>query len=163
VSDLMATSIRLPILLWRDLLLQLRARSAGRRESGAFLLGTGSKNKAKVNTYLCYDDLDPDAYQHGAIEFHAVGHAALWQYCREHKRRVLADVHTHPGGVLQSPTDQQNPMLPVVGHTAMIVPNFAQTPWWSLHTVGIYEYLGDCRWHPHKSGGKKARIALKLW
>lgn len=162
-SNPTATTIYLPVLLWRDLILQLRTRSAGRRESGAFLLGSGQKTKAQVRKYICYDDLDPDAYQHGAIEFHAAGHAALWQYCREHKLRVLADVHTHPRGVMQSPTDQQNPMLPVIGHTAMIVPNFAQTPWWSLRTVGIYEYLGDCQWRTHNSAVNNARIALELW
>lgn len=163
MSDATAAPMHLPILLWRGLILQLRKRSAGRRESGAFLLGAAHTKVEQISRYICYDDLDPDAYQHGAIAFHAVGHAALWQFCRQHELRVLADVHTHPRGVLQSATDQQNPMLPVVGHTALIVPKFAQTPWWSLRAIGIYEYLGDCRWRTYTSAGKDTRIALTLW
>jgi hypothetical protein len=163
VTDPVTAPIRLPVILWRELILQLRKRSAGRRESGAFLLGVSQKNSNQVTRYICYDDLDPNAYQHGAIAFHAVGHAALWQSCRKNRLRVLADVHTHPRGVLQSPTDQQNPMVPVVGHTALIVPNFARTPWWSLRTVGIYEYLGDWNWRTHSPAGKNACIALTLW
>ncbi len=155
--------IRLPVVLWREVILRLRKKCAGRRESGAFLLGIPHKNGAKVSRYICYDELDPDAYQHGAIAFHAAGHAALWQYCRENKLRVLADVHTHPRGVLQSPTDQQNPMVPIVGHTALIIPSFARTPWWSLSAIGIYEYLGDCKWRTHRAAAKNARIALTLW
>src|SRR5207249_5131589 len=49
----------------------------------------------------------------------------------------LADAHTHPGAdVGQSPIDQRHPMVPIVGHTAMIVPNFANMGWWSLDAVG---------------------------
>jgi proteasome lid subunit RPN8/RPN11 len=113
---------------------------------------------------MCYDDLDPHAYQSGAIVFHAAGYAALWQYCRERKLQVLADVHTHPGnGIWQSPTDQQNPMVPVVGHTAIIVPNYASTPWWSLKTVAVYQYRGNFTWHTHGLSEKPRRLSLTLW
>jgi hypothetical protein len=163
VSDNTLAPIRVPILLWRALILELRNRSAGYRESGAFLLGQSQARARAVTGYVCYDDLDPDAYQNGMIAFHAVGHPALWRYCREHKLQVMADIHNHPTGVQQSPTDQQNPMLPVVGHTALIVPNFARTQWWSLHAIGVYEYLGDRLWRRHTTGGKSPRVALTIW
>jgi len=155
--------IRVSVWLWRKLVFELRKRSAGHRESGAFLVGSVAGTRARVTSFVCYDDLDPDAYQHGAIAFHAVGYAALWQHCRSRKLDVLADIHTHPGGVRQSPTDQENPMLPLVGHTALIMPRFARTPWWSLRTLGVYEYLGDGRWCDHIPGARKARFALMLW
>ena len=117
----------------------------------------------RATCFLCYDELDPNAYLGGGIAFHAVGHAALWEHCRMKKLRVLADVHTHPGhNVRQSPTDQRNPMLPLHGHTAIIVPNFANTSWWTLNAVGVYEYLGDFQWRSYAAGCGKRRVTLGL-
>ncbi|HEX4826337.1 MAG TPA: Mov34/MPN/PAD-1 family protein [Candidatus Polarisedimenticolaceae bacterium] len=145
-------------------ILQLRRRGGGRRESGAFLLGRQQGRITRVTTFVCYDDLDSVAYQAGAIAFHADGYAAFWKYCREKGLAVLADVHTHPGdGVGQSSIDQRNPMMPIVGHTAIIVPKFARTSSWSLSGVGIYEYLGDFKWRTHAPGDKTRRVVLTLW
>jgi len=128
------------------------------------LLGDQRGVSGRITRIICYDELDPDAYDSGAIAFHAVGYAALWQYCRQYELQVLADVHTHPGvNVCQSPIDRKNPMVPMLGHTAIIVPNFASTPWWSLRSVGVYEYLGDFRWRTHKPSDAPRRIKLVLW
>jgi proteasome lid subunit RPN8/RPN11 len=163
-SDPATTVVRVPLLLWAQLIFQLRRRGKGVGESGAFLLGPQDSVSGRVTTYVCYDDLDPEAYQSGAIAFHAVGHAALWEYCRKKKLQVLADVHTHPGqSVRQSPIDQRNPMIPMQGQTAIIVPNFAHTRWWSLGAVGIYEYLGDFKWRTHDASQKPRRVCLILW
>lgn len=157
-----ATTIAVPVLLWLRLLRQLRRRGGGRRESGAFLVGRAGTERAKVTGFVCYDDLDPNAYQDGAIAFHAEGYAAFWAYCRAHGLRLLADVHTHPGdGVRQSITDRTNPMVPVVGHTALIVPLFAKTPSWSLSSVGVYEYLGNFQWRDH-GADPPVRVRLTL-
>jgi proteasome lid subunit RPN8/RPN11 len=146
------------------LILQLRERGKGIRESGAFLLGPQGSDAGRVTTYVCYDDLDPEAYQFGAIAFHACGHAALWELCRMKNLQVLADVHTHPGvNVRQSPTDQQNPMIPIQGHTAMIVPNFGKTTWWSLKGVGVYEYVGDFKWRSHHASKEPRPVRLCPW
>lgn len=163
VSEANDRQIRVPILLWRRLILDLRRRGGGRGESGAFLLGAERGQRSVTTTYICYDDLDPNAYQGGGIAFHAVGCAALWSRCRERRLEILADVHTHPGdGVGQSEIDQRNPMIPVVGHTALIIPRFAFTPWWTLKSVGIYEYLGSFAWRTHaREIGQ--RVVLTLW
>lgn len=162
-SDPPGKQVRIPILLWRRLVLQLRRRGGGRRESGAFLLGTQRGAVGEVAAFICYDDLDPGAYRGGAIAFHAAGCAALWAYCRNAGLEILADVHTHPGNhVGQSSIDQRNPMIPIAGHTAMIVANYAYAPWWSLDTVGVYEYLGNFRWRTHPAGPHR-RAALTLW
>jgi proteasome lid subunit RPN8/RPN11 len=164
VSDAKNTVIHLPIWTWRAVIFDLRRRSAGRRESGAFLLGHERTTAARITTYVCYDDLDPDAYQGGAISFHACGYAKLWQHCKDKKLKVLVDAHTHPGPyVEQSSIDQRHPMLPIVGHTAMIVPNFGKTSWWSLNTIGVYEYLGDFKWRTHAALQKPRRIKLSFW
>ena len=158
-SDTATTSISVPVRLWVRLLRELRRRGAGRRESGAFLLGQRRGASGRITAFACYDDLDPDAYQSGAITFHADGYAALWEHCRKKDLQIIGDVHTHPRGcVSQSGTDQGHPMIPVVGHTAIIVPNFARTPWWSLKAVGMYEYLGTFEWRE-----RRCRMRLSLW
>ena len=102
------------------MIFQLKRRGRGTRESGAFLLGPQDSAAGIATAFICYDDLDPDAYLWGAISFHASGYAALWKRCREKNLRVLADVHTHPGHYIsQSSIDQRNPMIPVKGHTAI--------------------------------------------
>ena len=158
-SETAATSISVPILLWVRLLRELRRRGDGRRESGAFLLGHWRGVRGRITTFVCYDDLDPNAYQSGVITFHADGYAALWEHCRKKELQGIGDVHTHPGGhVGQSEIDQRHPMIPLVGHTAIIVPNFARTPWWSLRAVGMYEYLGTFEWRTDR-----CRVKLALW
>jgi len=158
------TTIRLPVWRWARLIFDLRRRGAGRGESGAFLLGRNGTNPARVTAYLCYDDVDAGAYQGGAIAFHAAGYSALWKHCKEKQLQVLADVHTHPGAdVRQSPIDQRHPMVPVVGHTAMIVPHFANTAWWSLDAIGVYEYLGNFKWRAHQPSEQPQRVKLSLW
>jgi hypothetical protein len=158
-----SASIRIPVLIWARLIFDLRRRGARQRESGAFLLGREGLH-AKVTRYLCYDDLDPNAYQGGAIAFHATGYAVLWKHCEQKNLQVLADVHTHGGlNVEQSAIDQRHPMLPRIGHTAMILPSFAYTKWWSLGLVGIYEYLGNFKWRTHPPLGHLRRVKLSLW
>lgn len=163
-SEPAQTFIGIPIWLWRRAIVQLRRRSQGRGESGAFLLAPQDATTDHVTAFICYDELDPDAYQGAGISFHAIGHAALWEHCRKNSLRVLADVHTHPGrDVGQSGIDKRNPMIPLRGHTALIVPNYAQTRWWSLDVVGIYEYLGDFQWRSHNGTIGKRRVTLTLW
>jgi proteasome lid subunit RPN8/RPN11 len=155
--------IRIPRLLWAGVISQLRRRGAARRESGAFLLGVPGDNP-KACDCLYYDDLDPHALESGAVNFHAEGYARLWQACRERGVDVLVDIHTHPGAdVRQSPIDQRHPMVPTVGHTALIVPHLARTTKWSLEAVGVYEYLGNFRWKAHTVKVSPRRVVLCWW
>ncbi len=142
----------------------LRHGGQNERESGAFLLGKQDADSLRVVDYVCFDMLDPRAYQHGAIAFHDSGYAALWDYCEQKRLRVLADVHTHPGAdVRQSSIDRRHPTMPLIGHTAMIVPHFANTPWWSLKAVGVYEYLGNYEWRTHRPDKPARRVKLSIW
>jgi proteasome lid subunit RPN8/RPN11 len=164
VSEQGSAIIKIPIWLWSQVISDLRRRGGGVRESGAFLLGRDDRNPARVTSYICYDDVDPAAYQAGVIAFHANGCAALWQHCREKQLELLIDVHTHPGSdVRQSGIDERHPMMPVNGHTAIIVPNFANTAWWSLKAVGVYEYLGGRNWRTHPASARKRRVRLSAW
>lgn len=130
---------------WRKLILDLRRRGEGRRESGAFLLAAPSSTR--VITHICYDDLDPLAHDSGIIVFHGAGYVRLWELCEARQLHVIADVHTHPGNWTgQSHTDATHPMIGIAGHIALIVPFFAQRNAYSLRGVGIHRYRGDHQW-----------------
>jgi len=73
--------------------------------------------------------------------------------------QVVADVHTHPRGPGQSPSDRANPMIGLTGHMALIIPRFAQgnvTP----ADVSVNVYLGAKRWESHF--GQQAVVLIKL-
>ena len=129
--------------LWRTLMMELRERGRGRRESGAFLLAARGSCRIERAVYL--DDLDPNCLN-GAIAFDGVYYERLWQICDATGLVVIADIHTHPSEwVAQSGIDRENPMIATRGHVALIVPNFAQgnlTP----RSAGIHRYLGDEGW-----------------
>jgi proteasome lid subunit RPN8/RPN11 len=131
--------------LWRNLILDLRKRGKGKRESGAFLIGN-SKN-THVTEYICYDDLDPHSLDRGYIYFTQKGFTPLWAHCKKNNVQVLADIHTHPGvWTEQSELDRTNPSIPVKGHIALIVPVYAKKNLRTLKGVGIYEYEANFNW-----------------
>jgi len=130
---------------WNAGVLELRRRAGGRRESGAFLLG--SKNKARrIEEFVFYDDIDPNALASGIVNIDGRRLGSLWTHCRKTGRRVVADVHVHPGGFQQSSSDQANPIMAEAGHIAIILPHYA-TRAADPGTVGVHEYLGSRRWH----------------
>lgn len=149
---------------WFRLVRELRARGAGQRESGAFLLGKADDPARRITAFVCYDDLDSSALDNGYVLFHGPGYSALWTMCSARKLEVLADIHTHPGrDVRQSSIDQKHPMLPVVNHVALIAPRFGHTSRWSLREVGIHVFEGGERWKRHDPGDPAAPIRISLW
>jgi hypothetical protein len=155
----MRTNLRMSLLLWRRLMAQLKRRGDGVRESGAFLLG--HVGGCKIKHFIPYDDLDPAALDTGIISFQGAGFVPLWNFCREKKMQVLADVHTHGGKWTgQSGTDQTNPMIETPGHIALIVPNFARGNKATLKGVGIYEYLGGHEWRTWNAKSGKFKISV---
>ncbi len=106
-----------------------------------------------------FDDLDPECLNGG---IHVVGTAfsKLWDICEAEKRRVTADVHTHPGSsVAQSSIDADSPAIARAGHVALIIPNLAsgEIP---PSTVGVHLYRGNKGWH--SSFGKSAAKRLDI-
>jgi hypothetical protein len=152
-------SLRIPWLVWWRLIRELKCRGGGCRESGAFLLGGSGARKA--THFICYDDLDPTALDTGIIIFHGEGFVPLWEFCRTHKMRVLADVHSHVGQWIgQSDSDRTHPMICQNGHVALIIPHLAQRWLQSLAGVGIHEYCGDHRWKTWEPKSGKVRLTL---
>ena len=127
--------------LWLNLCKDLKASSAGRRESGAFLLG----NESKVEGYVLYEQLGQNCLFQGAIRMQGKHFGRLWKICREQSQQIIADVHTHPGREFQSSIDKANPMIAKRGHVGLIIPFYAThnpTP----SKTGIYQYLGRGHW-----------------
>lgn len=139
--------------IWNKGVDELRRRAAGRRESGAFLLGTANRNTRRISQFLFYDDVDPTCFVNGIVEFDGGKFGKVWQKCRDLNMTVVADVHVHPCGFGQSQSDRENPMIPNVGHLAVILPDYAaraRRP----DGIGIYEYLGSRRWQDYSRQGE---------
>jgi len=123
---------------------ELGRRGRGRREAGAFLLGDREGGDRTVTRVVYLDDLDPQCLV-GGIEFDGLAYSKLWDLCDAEDKRVIGDVHTHPGAsVRQSDIDAANPMLAKAGHVALIVPHFATRPT-AAREVGVHRYDGE-RW-----------------
>lgn len=131
---------------WQRLVRTLRERGhRGQRESGAFLLGHRDGVVARIERYVPYDDLDPNCLDSGIVHFDGRHYGKLWELCRREELAVVADVHTHPGGVQQSGSDQAHPMVAQAGHLALILPRFAMGRF-GRDGIGMYRYLGARRW-----------------
>lgn len=149
-------------LTWRRLLRDLRARGSGVRESGAFLLGrTDRDGRRRIVDYLLYDTLDPHALDTGIVRLDGSHFGKLWDLCVQRNLMVIADVHTHPAGSGQSPSDRTHPIIAKAGHIALIIPNFAAAPV-DRTAVGIYRYGGGGRWQtvPPRERGRFFSIGL---
>jgi hypothetical protein len=130
--------------VWRAGVAELRRRGGGHRESGAFLLGTKGTTR-RIEEFVFYDDIDPDALSSGIVEIDGRRLGDLWSHCRATGRTVVADVHVHPGGFQQSDSDKANPIIAEIGHIAMILPDFAAKA--TLPgAIGVFEYRGVRQW-----------------
>jgi proteasome lid subunit RPN8/RPN11 len=154
--------IRCSSWLWHQGLVELKRRGMGWRESVAFLLGTRAGTIRKVNNFIYYDDIDPHCLDSGIVIFDGSAFAKLWKICREAGLEVVADVHTHPGRPFQSRADQQNPMIGVAGHIAIIVPNLAQRVV-QARELGVYQYQGNHKWRPYLGKDASKFFHIGLW
>jgi hypothetical protein len=160
MSSCSARTMKLPLqpelsckrTIWERLLADLRERGHfGRRESGAFLLGAQQPGSAEIAQAVLYDDLDPHSLDRGIVRFDGRYYGALWDRCRRSNLMVVADIHTHPFGPQQSPSDGAHPMVASDGHIALIVPFFAMRGV-GIETIGMYRYRGAAGWYTVPTG-----------
>jgi proteasome lid subunit RPN8/RPN11 len=131
--------------VWARLITQLKKRGDNKRETGAFLLG--KKGGTEIMKFICYNDLDPHAFDSGIIIFNGDGYIPLWELCARDGLKVLADVHTHPSKWTgQSSSDMRHPMIAQKGHIALIVPCYATKRNQLLQGVGVHEFLSEGKW-----------------
>ena len=131
--------------VWPALMDDLRRRGRGVRESGAFLLGARTERVLRVDRWIAYEELDPQALHFKYVRLETSAFSRLWRHCEVVGLEVVADVHTHPLGPMQSPSDRSNPMIAAAGHVALIVPNFAQGEV-RPRDLSVNVYLGAKLW-----------------
>jgi proteasome lid subunit RPN8/RPN11 len=124
------------------------------RESGAFLLGKKEGKCRRITRLVYYDDLDSRCFDKGIVEFNGGKFGLLWEICRNEGLEVVADVHVHAHGCGQSQSDRDHPMMPLAGHLAVILPNYAGKNVLPGH-IGLYEYLGNRNWTDHSREGSE--------
>jgi hypothetical protein len=142
--------------VWETGVHELARRTlGGRRESGAYLLGRHRRDGGRdILEFIFYDDVDPAALATGIVTIRQTALPRLWEICRARGFGVVADVHVHPGGYGQSGSDQANPVMPRVGHIALILPHFARgEP--RPGSIGMYEFLGNGGWAEHTPKGNR--------
>jgi proteasome lid subunit RPN8/RPN11 len=148
--------------LWNEGLTELRRRTEGCHESGAFLLGVEDGGRRRITRFAYYDDLDPHSLETGIVVFDGSGYGPLWQLCRESGLTVVADVHVHPEAARQSPSDRANPMIATKGHIALIVPNFAERIF-RASELGVYEYKGAHSWNDFTGDPAEEFFYVGFW
>lgn len=148
--------------LWSAGVAELRKRTRGRQEAGAFLLGPAASANRHIKHFLFYDDIDPHCFDNGIVEFNGALLGQVWSQCRALGLTVAADVHVHPGHYGQSPSDKANPIMPEAGHIALILPNYARDECLP-GTIGLYEYLGSRKWADHSNEGRAFFRVGGLW
>lgn len=146
--------------VWDRGVAELRRRAGGRRESGAFLLGSKGRRR-QIEEFVFYDDIDAEALSTGMVIIDGRKLGDLWAHCRATGREVVADVHVHPGAHRQSRSDQDNPVMAEVGHIAIILPDFAERETYP-GGIGIFEYLGARRWRD-RSRQKPSPLHIGWW
>lgn len=144
--------------LWHRLIGDLARVGEGRRESGAFLLGTTHPRRI-VTEYLLYSDVAPELQHIDYVVLQGKHMARVWDVCEQNGLAVAADIHTHPGAPIQSISDRQNPIVSLRGHVALIVPDFAIGDV-SLSSIGFHEFLGAGRWSSYFGKNAASRIRL---
>lgn len=147
--------LRCPRSVWVAGVRELERRTlGGQRESGAFLLGHDRGRHKEISEFVFYDDIDPNALSTGIVKFAGNKLPVLWEHCRKRGYGVVADVHVHPLGYGQSPSDQADPVMPRAGHLAIIIPHFARRET-EPGGIGLYEFLGRGKWANHTAKGSK--------
>lgn len=144
--------------VWTALMEDMRERGQGRRESGAFLLAGAAAEKHVITSWLPYDELAPESLAYAYVRLEPEAFTRLWAYCADKQVKVVADIHTHPKGPGQSPSDKKHPMVAFAGHVALIAPWFAQrspTP----HDVSLNVYQGGGKWLNYFREEAAARIS----
>lgn len=156
---MLAQHLEISVDLWDGLIVHLREKGQGIRESGAFLLGRNNSGVRQVTGFLPYEELQADALHEGHVSLSSASFSKLWAICSEHGITVVSDVHTHRFGPQQSRSDRTNPMVALAGHIGIIVPGFAQGQI-RIEEIGVHIYLGNHRWE--SKFGINAQTMIRL-
>lgn len=87
---------------------------------------------------------------------------ALMRHLGEKRRRIVAQIHTHPGRAYHSGLDAEWAIIRHVGALSLVLPRFARTTTVSsfLSTVMIYEFSAEAEWTLCPRTGPNARLRM---
>jgi hypothetical protein len=87
---------------------------------------------------------------------------ALMEHLRSTRRRIVAQIHTHPGRAFHSDVDARWAIIRHVGALSLVLPRFAATttPENFLEEVMTYEYSPDGEWEHRPNTGADAGIKV---
>lgn len=86
----------------------------------------------------------------------------LMDHLRASRRRIVAQIHTHPGEAFHSDVDAEWAIIRHVGALSLVLPRFAAatTPDNFLGEVMTYEYSVDGDWLLRPNFGPEARVLV---
>jgi hypothetical protein len=87
---------------------------------------------------------------------------SLMRHLTETRRRIIAQIHTHPGRAYHSDVDAEWAIVRHVGALSLVLPRFAKTTTTAnfLEQVMTYEYSVEGRWVLQANLGPKAVIGV---
>ena len=87
---------------------------------------------------------------------------ALMGHLRSTRRRIVAQIHTHPGRAFHSDVDAEWAIVRHVGALSLVLPRFAATTTVDtfLDEVMTYAYMPDGEWRHHSNHGPDAKLRI---
>lgn len=145
--------------LLRTTIAVLRRGGERREERVAVWLSTAA-SRAPAPIVEVYE---PD--QVAEVDFFRLPRASmrsLMEHLRSTRRRIVAQIHTHPGRAYHSKVDAEWAIVRHVGALSLVLPRFAATttPENFLEEVMTYEYSATGDWEQCPSTGPGARVRV---
>jgi proteasome lid subunit RPN8/RPN11 len=87
---------------------------------------------------------------------------ALMRHLGETRRRIVAQIHTHPGRAYHSDVDAEWAIIRHIGALSLVLPRFAKTTTLPnfLERVVTYEFSPASEWLWRSNSGPEARIKV---
>ena len=148
-------------------------RCVGRRRTIAVLRHGGELGEERVALWLStaarrtpapiVEVYEPD--QFAEVDYFRLPPASmqsLMDHLRSTRRRIVAQIHTHPGRAFHSEVDAKWAIVRHVGALSLVLPRFAATttPENFLDEVMTYEYSPAGDWDHCPSAGPGARVMV---
>lgn len=131
--------LAIPRTLYLNTMRELRARSAGWRESAAIWSGSIENDKWTASTLHLHHQMGSPDSGPLFLELTQVSKFQLYQRLQPRGEQLIALIHTHPAGWVElSKIDQANQLSSRVGFWSLVVPHYGNEPW-EIETIGIHE------------------------
>lgn len=140
-------------------MLELRNRSANRRESAAIWIGLLDGSRSVVKQVRFYHHLCDDAAAPAFLELSEEAKFALYAELAPLGLKLIGTIHTHPRAwVGLSDVDESNQLCSRTGFWAFVVPYYAKKPWDVLKT-GVHIRVNS-GWYEFSAREAATRIVV---